>query len=135
MKKIGIGLMAASFLGFGGMSYVQASEDIETAPRGLTTASYSTTVGSFGGSGYTGYQKKERAGQKADLYSTKTGNYKIDARTNSAGSNGTWSNDIYNKVTRQLANSHNKGTNTRVQFKNKLTTPVNTQASGSWRSN
>ncbi|MBC2174441.1 hypothetical protein HCB31_15120 [Listeria booriae] len=102
---------------------------------GTTKADYSTTVGKLNGSGYTGYQSKATAGTKADLYSTKTGNYEVDVRTNSSGSNGTWSRAVKNGTTRQLSNSHNKGTNVRLQFSNNITTLVNVQVSGSWRSN
>ncbi|MBK3913718.1 hypothetical protein [Listeria ivanovii] len=111
---------------FASVSYVQA---------GSTYANYSTTVGKFNGNGYTAYQTKKVAGQKANVKSTKTGGYKLNVRTNSAGSNGTWSADFTNSKNIDLSNGHNKGTKTRLHFSNKITTTRDVQASGSWRSN
>ncbi|MBC6308863.1 hypothetical protein HCJ66_04755 [Listeria sp. FSL L7-1582] len=127
MKKMIAATLVLGFLGvFTVSGFVNA---------GTTKVNYSTTVGKLNGSGYTGYQAKTTAGTKADLYSLKTGNYNVDVRTTSSGSNGTWSRDVNNATTRQLSNSHNKGTNVRLQFSNDITTTVNVQASGSWRSN
>lgn len=124
-KKTLVSSVGAALLLTGGI-YTQA---------GTTFYSYSTTVGAFNGSGYTAYQTKSVAGQKADLEHNGNGGYDVDVRTTSSGSNGTWSRDVQAGDVRQLSNSHNKGTNTRLQFSNDLTTRVSTQSTGIWRSN
>mgnify|MGYP007066164689 CR=1 FL=1 len=124
IKKI---LIGASLLGLFGVGLV--------AEAGHNYTSYSTTVGKFNGSGYTGYQTKSVSGQKANVYLKNNGGYNVDVRTTSSGSNGTWSRNLNAGSRRSLTNGHNKGTRVRLQFSNDLTTRVNTQAHGSWRSN
>ncbi|WP_338705506.1 hypothetical protein [Priestia aryabhattai] len=125
LKKVLIGGVAASMLLTGGL-VAQASTKYK---------SYSTTVGPINGSGYSSYQTKNVAGQKADISHKSNGGYSVDVRTNSSGSNGTWARNLQAGDKRQLSNSHNKGTQTRLQFSNDLDTRVSTQSSGTWRSN
>jgi len=124
-KKLKIGVLGAMLLVSGGV----------IAQAGGTYKDYSTTVGKLNGSGYSEYQTKAVAGQKADLDHTSNGGYNVDVRTQSSGSTGTWAKNVKAGDSRQLSNSHNKGTSTRLQFSNDITTRVSTQARGEWRSN
>lgn len=105
------------------------------AEAGQSFSNFSTTVGRFGGSGYTSYQTKAVTGQRADVYLFNNGGYRVDVRTNSPGSSGTWSRGLSAGSKRKLSNRHSSGSKTRLQFRNRLNTRVNTQARGIWRSN
>jgi len=105
------------------------------AEAGHNYIKYDTTVGKFNGNGYSAEQKKSVAGQKADVSHTSNGGYNVDVRTTSRGSNGKWARNVKAGDSRQLTNGHNKGTRTKLQFSNDLTTRVDTQSRGSWRSN
>ncbi|EKU93090.1 Uncharacterised protein [Alloiococcus otitis] len=130
MKKSFISkvVVGSSLLGAFGLGIV--------AEAGQTYTNYSTTVGRLNGSGYTSYQTKSVSGQKADVYLANNGGYKVDVRTNSRdGSSGEWSRGLTAGSRRQLTNGHNKGSKVRLHFSNNITTRVNTQAQGNWRSN
>lgn len=99
---------------------------------GTSYSGYSTTVGKFNGSGYTGYQTKSTSGKYGNLSSgTVGGNYVVDARMSS----GSWVRNVTDNDYRSLPNSVASGNSARVQFSNDFDTPVNVQVSGSWRSN
>lgn len=123
-KKLGLGL-AVGLMAFGGA--VQA---------GTSYSSYDTTVASFNGSGYTGYQTKTNAGTYGNLNSSNVGgSYTVDARMQASSGTGAWARSVTDSDSRNLSNSVPKGTSARVQFSNDVTTPVNVQVTGSWRSN
>lgn len=126
-RRAAVSLLAASTLILSGVS----------AWAGTSYSSYSTTVASFGGYGYTAYQTKANANSAADLSSTVVGaNYVLSARTNSTEGVGTWTGYVVNdNTTHKLANSLRKGASVQAQFKNRPQTAVAVQASGSWRSN
>jgi hypothetical protein len=104
---------------------------------GTSYEGYDTTVGSFHGSGYTGYQTKSTSGANGDLYSSEVGgDYVLSARmleydgtayTNNIGDN--------NHYTLAGNPNHLAGESIKVHFRNNWTTPVNVQVRGSWRSN
>jgi hypothetical protein len=106
---------------------------------GTTYEGYNTTVGSFHGSGYTGYQTKSTSGANGDLYSSEVGgDYVVSARMlESDGTAGAYTNNIGDNNYYTLAGNSNHlvGESIRVHFRNNWTTPVNVQVSGSWRSN
>lgn len=120
-------ISTVAFLGILGFaSFIEAGHDY---------VYYDTTVGRFNGNGYSDVQTKSVAGQKADVSHLSNGGYNVDIRTTSSGSNGTWARNVKAGDVRQLTNGHNKGTQTRLQFSNDLTTRVDTQSRGYWRSN
>ena len=97
---------------------------------------YNTTVGAFNGSGYTGYQTKANSGAYGNLSSgTVGGSYTVDARMQASSGTGSWVRSVTDNDFRNLPNSVPSVTSARVQFSNDVTTPVNVQVSGSWRSN
>lgn len=125
-KKFAVLGLAIGLIAFGG-----------AAQAGTTYSSYSTTVGSYNGSGYTSYQTKATSGAYGNLSSSVVGgSYTVDARmTSPSGGTGSWVQSVGDNDSRSLPNSIAKGSSARVQFSNDLTTPVNVQVSGSWRSN
>ncbi|RFA32138.1 hypothetical protein CAI16_18980 [Virgibacillus dokdonensis] len=124
-KKLAVLGLAVGLLAIGG-----------TAQAGTSYSSYNTTVGKFNGNGYTGYQTKSSSGTYGDLRSnTVGGNYVVDARMQASSGTGSWVRNVTDNDTRSLPNSVARGSSARVQFSNDLTTPVNVQVTGSWRSN
>lgn len=103
---------------------------------GTSWSNYDTTVPKFNGSGYTGYQTKDSSGTYGELYSAIVGgSYTVDARMVASSGTGSWVRSITDDDYRNLPNSVPKGLSTRVEFSNDITTPVNVQVSGRWRSN
>lgn len=106
---------------------------------GTSMVDYSTTVGRFNGSGYTGYQTKASGNDKGYLYSSSVGGkYTVDARmVASSGEKAKWVRDVDDKSSYILPkhNNMNSGKSVRVEFSNDITTPVNVQVEGSWKSN
>lgn len=127
-------LAIAAILTIGTAFGASAAVASDYAPTGTTNANYSTTVGSFGGSGYTGQQTKAISGTAGYGHSSHVGgSYSVSARMDP---DGTWTGyEIGDNQNYYLYNSVNAGTVVRVQFKNELTTPVDVQVSGYWRSN
>lgn len=106
------------------------------AQAGTTYSGYNTTVGSFNGSGYTGYQTKASSDVSGSLKSSSVGGkYTVDARMSASAGTGSWVRSVSDSETRSLPNSINKGSSARVQFSNDVTTPVSVQVTGSWKSN
>ncbi len=125
-KKLMVGILAVGMLFSGAMA----------ANAGTTWSGYNTSVAPLNGSGYTGYQTKAVDGATAYLNSGSVGGgYKVDARTLSSGSAGTWRRDVVGGNSYNLNNNHYKGTSLRVQFSNDLATRVSVQVVGSWISN
>ncbi|MBS2771894.1 hypothetical protein PNH38_14410 [Anoxybacillus rupiensis] len=124
-KKITILGLAIGLIAFGGA--VQA---------GTSWSEYNTTVGKFNGSGYTGYQTKAYSGTYGELNSSVVGgSYTVDARMQASSGTGSWVRSVTDSDYRTLPNSVPSGIECRVQFSNDLTTPVDVQVSGKWRSN
>lgn len=124
-KKLAVLGLSVGLLALGGA--VQAS---------TTYSSYDTTVGKFNGSGYTGYQTKTTSGAYGNLKSSSVGgSYTVDARMQASSGTGSWVRSVTDNDTRNLPNSVPSGTSARVQFSNDITTPVDVQVTGSWRSN
>ena len=106
------------------------------AEAGTAYTNYNTTVGKFNGSGYTSYHTKASSGKYGNLRSTSVGgSYTVDARMQASSGTGAWVRSVNSNQVRNLPNSVSKGNRARVQFSNDLTTPVNVQVTGSWRSN
>jgi len=108
------------------------------AYAGTTYKSFSTTVGRVNGTGYTAYQKKAKTGADADLKTTSTGGYELDVRMiDENGCVGAWRKNIYQKDTYTVPGHQLQfaGYDARLQFSNDLTTLVNVQVEGTWRSN
>lgn len=120
---LGVLLVSSSFTAFAGSEYLD----------------YSTTVGKFNGSGYTDYQTKVTTGAAAGLNSeTVGGTYTVDVRMqDSAGNAGDWAQKVGDNDYRAIDGSpeHTSGKLVRLQFSNDLTTRVDVQVSGNWRSN
>lgn len=109
-----------------------------TAFAGTSTTTYNTTVGKFNGSGYSGYQTKSISGANGWLYSTMVGgNYKVDVRMNSSSGNGSWLRNVTDGTSASLPgkSTQRAGSSIRLKFSNNVTTPVNVQVVGSWKSN
>jgi len=128
MKKklgliLGVVLVSSSIMAFAGGTY----------------SNYNTTVGKLNGSGYTGYQIKSINGAAANLNSEVVGgNYTVDVRMqDSNGSVGDWSRDVNDNDSRLVDGSSQQiaGDSVRLQFSNDLTTAVDVQVSGTWKSN
>jgi hypothetical protein len=107
------------------------------AVAGGSNVSYSTTVGSFNGSGYTAYQDKTTHGATGFLNSGSVGgNYTVDARMlGTDGTAGSWARTLSDGTSHYLYNNVSSSANARVEFSNDAFTPVSVQVSGSWRSN
>ena len=120
---LGVCLIASSISVFAGESY----------------AGYSTSVGKFNGDGYTAYQTKTVPFRAGDINSKSVGGgYKVDARLTGSGYSGSWTRNIVSGkqyIVGAVADKHIVGSRVRVHFSNNITTPVNVQVSGTWRSN
>jgi hypothetical protein len=124
-KKLAVLGLAVGLMSIGGA--VEAS---------TSYSSYDTTVGRFNGSGYSGYQTKTTSGAYGNLNSSSVGgSYTVDARMDATTGTGSWVRSVTDNDTRSLPNSVSSGNSARVEFSNDLTTPVNVQVTGSWRSN
>lgn len=129
MKKVikSIAVSAMAVMMFGTMAYA-----------GTSYSKYNTTVGKFNGSGYSGYQTKSISGANGYISSsTVGGSYVVDARMNSSSGNGSWLRNVNDGTKAELPGNSNqkKGSSVRVKFSNDITTPVNVQVVGSWKSN
>lgn len=105
---------------------------------GTSYSTYSTTVGRFNGSGYTAYQTKSIAGANGYIKSTKVGgDYVVDVRMVSPSGNGSWLRDVDDTTSAYVPGKSSQldGCQVRLEFSNDITTPVNTQVEGSWKSN
>lgn len=124
-KKLVLMGLSVGLVAFGGA--VQA---------GTSWSEYNTTVPRLNGSGYTGYQTKASSGTYGELNSDVVGgSYTVDARMQATSGTGSWVRSITDNDYRNLPNSVPKGLSARVEFSNDITTPVNVQVSGKWRSN
>ncbi|MDE7425915.1 MAG: hypothetical protein K2N51_19825 [Lachnospiraceae bacterium] len=109
-----------------------------TAFAGTSTTGYNTTVGKFNGSGYSDYQTKAISGANGWIYSTRVGgNYTVDVRMNSSAGNGSWLRNLNDGTSASLPgnSAQTAGKSIRLKFSNDITTPVNVQVEGSWKSN
>ena len=106
---------------------------------GTTYVDYSTTVAALNGNGYTAYQTKTTTGASARLYSASVGgDYEVDARMiDSSGSAGDWYRNLGDGEWAYIDGSPYQlsGDSVRIQFSNDLTTLVDVQVTGSWKSN
>lgn len=101
-------------------------------------SSYNTTVGKFNGSGYSDYQVKAVSGANGWIESEKVGgSYTVDVRMNSSAGNGKWFRNLGDGLTGELPGNSAQvsGSNVRLRFSNDITTPVNVQVIGNWKSN
>lgn len=109
-----------------------------TAQAGTEFADFNTTVGKFNGSGYTGTQRKAYSGANGYVSTSSVGGgYSVDARMVSGNIKGGWTRGISGNCGQELPGNsqQKKGKNVRVQFSNNITTPVNVQVTGRWKSN
>lgn len=105
---------------------------------GTAMSSYNTTVGKFNGSGYSDYQVKAVSGANGWIESEKVGgSYTVDVRMNSSAGNGKWFRNLGDGLTGELPGNSAQvsGSNVRLRFSNDITTPVNVQVIGNWKSN
>ncbi len=110
------------------------------AQAGFTNKSYNTTVGSWGGKGYTGTDVKVQTDADAYIKSVSVGgSYQVDACV--ALPTTGWCTAfaevvrLDDNVTRYPGNSVVAGNNPRIMFTNDWNTVVNVQVTGQWRSN
>lgn len=116
--------------------FVLALSGISAAYAGGKLTDYNTTVSKFNGSGYSGYQTKSVSSKAGRLESKSVGGrYTVDARMNAASGTGPWVRRINDNDHRDLPNGVGAEKKTRVQFSTNLTTRVNVQVSGKWKSN
>ncbi|MEG0923445.1 MAG: hypothetical protein RR313_02760 [Anaerovoracaceae bacterium] len=106
---------------------------------GTSYGRFSTTVGDMNGNGYTAYQTKALTGAEGSLDCDYVGgDYTVDARMQSEpGIIGAWTRNVTDNTTYALG-SHSlqsKGERIRIQFSNDLTTLVDVQVEGRWKSN
>jgi len=113
-----------------------------TIPMVATQAStvyqaFNTTVGSFNGNGYTGYLSKTNSGTNANVRNFSAGGgYSVRVRMQSSSANGAWTGYQSSGSFNVSAHSdHGGGTSVRLNFNNRLTTPVSVQVQGDWRPN
>lgn len=105
---------------------------------GTTLSSYSTTVTSFGGDGYTTYQTKSGSKTDGRVESTNVGgDYKVSVRMkSSSGTGATWTGYVVDDGTvHKLRNSFSSGTSVRANLHNQPLTKVSVQVDGKWKSN
>jgi len=125
-KKIIVSFLALFLLVSGGVITL----------AGTQFQNYNTTVGKFNGSGYTAYQTKIHTNTDGHLNSGIVGgNYKVDTRMiTSSGSGSSWYR-IDDNLSYILSNNVIGSSFVRLQFSNDISTPVDVQVSGDWRSN
>lgn len=107
------------------------------ASGGVGYLGYNGIVPKFNGSAYTPTQTKAIDRRSGDLNSRSVGgNYRLDVRMEAPGNpiSSVWFR-IGDNQSIQLPNLFVRGTRVYVHFSNDLFTPVNVQATGSWRSN
>lgn len=105
---------------------------------GTVFTNYDLTVPRFSGNAYTSYnQTKTTTRAAGNIRSTSVGGgYTIRARMQSSSYNGAFVNIQSGTNTPLPAhNNHYAGNSMRLNLRNQLTTTVNVQARGSWRSN
>ncbi|MFC4388320.1 hypothetical protein ACFOZ1_10955 [Gracilibacillus marinus] len=100
---------------------------------------YSTTVGKFNGSGYTGYDHtKSSTGVNGTVDSDYVGGpYVVDVRMqDDDGNSGDWTRNLGDSDKKSLDghNYHQKNDDMRLQFSNDWDTTVNVQVVGRWKS-
>ena len=120
-------LIAAELITVGGAVATQAA----------TYTDYSTTVGAYNGSGYTGYRTKACNGSNGQVNSVNVGgNYVVDARmqrsSTTGGGAGPWTRDFGDNTSKALLNDFSRNNSVRVQFSNDVNTTVSVQVSGRW---
>lgn len=126
-KLVGVALAAGILVSGGALA----------ANAGDHWSNYNTTVGKFNGNGYTGTQKKAIAGAAGELRSKSVGGkYVVDARLQRSNGkqSGQWARRVNSGTRASLYNSLPAGARTRVQFSNNISTTVDVQVSGTWRS-
>jgi len=109
-----------------------------TAHAGNNFSGYNTTVGKMNGNGYSGYQTKSTGGANGYIISTSVGgNYVVDARMNCNKGNAPWKRNITDGTSGSLPGYYKQtaGESIRIQFSNDITTPVDVQVVGKWKSN
>lgn len=109
-----------------------------TAFAGENYSTYNTTVGKINGNGYSGYQTKAISGANGYIRSTSVGgDYQVDVRMNGANGNGAWLRNVDDGTNAEIPGNskQKKDDSVRLQFSNDLTTTVDVQVSGSWKSN
>ncbi|MFT4167230.1 MAG: hypothetical protein QM650_18500 [Microlunatus sp.] len=108
------------------------------AVAGTSYSNFSTTVGKLNGNGYTGTQTKSGTGTNGNITTSQVGgSYQVDARLqkSNGSSSGSWKKNLDDGDSASLPNSISSGSSTRVNLNNDLTTPVDVQVTGKWRSN
>lgn len=125
-KIVAIGLLV---LAFGSSTFA-----------GTRYEGYTTVVGKVNGSGYSLNQEKKYTGQAGNLRSSSVGGkYVVDARMMLASgkSKGAWIRNVNDGTNSALpaTKAMTAGSLVKVQFSNDITTPVNVQVIGKWRSN
>lgn len=104
---------------------------------GTTLKKYYTNVGRFNGSGYSEYQSKTYSGEDGVLYSNAVGgNYVVDVRMNANVGSGAWVRGVNDNRWYCLPSTgkQKEGTQVRLKFSNKITTPVTVEVVGKWAS-
>ncbi len=108
---------------------------------GTGNQAYDTTVASFGGYGYTGYQTKFYGDVPGYMNSyTVGGNYSVSARLNASDWVGAWTGYVVDDGTNHYLNHRDLSVvqdswSVRLQFTNRYETTVQVQVDGTWRSN
>lgn len=107
---------------------------------GTTYVNFNVDVPKINRSAFTGEQTKTTQSKAGHIRFTLVGGgYKVNCRMNKKadGSEGAWANNMATGSTANLPSraSHNAGDKVRVRIKNKLTTLVDVNAHGTWRSN
>ena len=105
---------------------------------GASYSGYNTIVGKFNGCGYSGYQTKATGGANGYIMSTMVGgDYEVDVRMTSSSGSGSWLRNVTDGTWGELQGSsyQTSGTSVRAQFSNDISTPVDVQVTGQWKSN
>lgn len=109
-----------------------------TAYAGTAKELYITIVGRFNGCGYSYNQTKAVGGKDGYIYSnTVGGKYKVDVRMESSSASGEWLRNVTDGTQKAVDahSKHTKGSQVRLKFSNDITTPVNVEVDGDWKSN
>lgn len=105
---------------------------------GTTMQEYQTNVGWFNGSGYSKYQTKIYGGEDGFMYSNAVGgNYVVDVRMHAKVGSGAWVRGVNDNRYYCVPSTRKQkeGTQVRLKFSNKITTPVTVEVVGRWKSN
>lgn len=108
------------------------------ANAGNSWQGYDTIVGRLNGSGFTSTQTKAASDRRSNVdVRTVGGSYAVDfrAQRSDGARSSSWVRNVRGGWSGGVNNTVKRGEAIRIQFSNKLSTPVDVRVTGRWRSN